>query len=97
MSIEIYKKHLNDLKIKNKKPPEWNKIFPEIGKKIFIEDIQELLKYKIMLCLENFEFIKFIDDEYYFSTNKEYMKNYVKYYNSLASELKNVKIRFMFA
>jgi len=96
MSIEIYKKHLNDLKIKNSKSPEWNKIFPEIGKKVFLESIPELLKYKIMICLGGFEYIDNADG-YQFATNKEYMKNYVKYYNGFVSELNNVKIRFMFA
>ena len=95
MSIDIYKKHLNDLKTKNNKTPEWNKVFTEIGKKVFSENIEELLKYKIMLCLEKFEYIDNADG-YQFATNKGYMENYVSYYNGLVSELKNVKIRFMF-
>ena len=94
--ILIYKKHLNELKTENKKSSEWNKAFYEICEKVFSENTEEILKYKIMLSLERFEYIG-KSDGHQFSTNKEYMKKYINYYNEIVSELKNVKIRFMFA
>ena len=96
MRILIYKKHLNELKTENKKSPEWNKAFYEICDKVFSENTEEILKYKIMLSLERFEYIG-NSNGYQFSTNKEYMKKYINYYNEIVSELKKVKIKFVFA
>ena len=96
MRVEIYKKHLSEIKSKNNKSEKWNTVFPEIGKKVFSSPIDELLKYKIMICLTYFEFVEIKNSEYYFMNDNPQMESYIPYYNGIVSGLKDVSLKFVY-
>jgi len=97
MRIEIYKKHLNEIKKKNNKSDKWKHVFPVIGKAVFSEKIPEILKYKIMIWLASFEYL--IEDNgthvFEIKTWPEDYQKFVDYYNNQVAGLKYAKIKFL--
>ena len=89
MRIEIYKKHLAEIK-KINKSNEWT----ELGKKVFASQIDEFIKYKIMIILSQFKFVRIEQEIYYYATPLVY-GNYIRFYEGLIGQLENVKIKLV--